>query len=181
MAEVADKKGVWSTLPVIVSTVAAIITGLGVLIPLGLHAAGKHPTRVATVPGASASPTASGSPGAALLPGAAMLAAAPSGVSFGSVVVGRSTQDVTVTIANNGSADATIDSAGITGTDQGAFAITASTCGNGSTVSAQGSCQVTLRFTPAALGSASGSLEIHYPPPDSSFMSVSLSGNGALL
>ncbi len=173
----ADKKAFWTTVPGIISGVAAIITGLAVLIPIVLGVGGKHRSSNApSGPPPGGSPSASGSASG----GPAVLATDPSSVSFGGVVVGKSAQDVTVTVTSSGG-DATIDTVEITGAAQGAFTIAGTTCGNGSTIAAQSSCQVTLRFTPSALGAASASLEIHYHPPDSSFTTVSLSGNGTLL
>jgi hypothetical protein len=47
------KRNFWTTVPGVISGVAAIVTGLGVLIPLLLGAAGKHPSKNS----ASQSPT----------------------------------------------------------------------------------------------------------------------------
>ena len=41
----AEKRNFWTTVPGIISGVAAIVTGLGVLIPLLLGAASKHPSK----------------------------------------------------------------------------------------------------------------------------------------
>lgn len=216
----AEPKPFWTSVPGIISGIAATITGLAVLIPLTLGAVGKHTRRdVAATQGSptpsgsapvtttststsgadvtdSSSPgvsagsgttgTSSGSssgptgPGSGQSSGPASLSATPASVTFGSVASGKSSQDVSVTIANTGG-PATVTSIGITGPNQGAFTITGTTCGTGSTVPPGGSCKVTLRFSPPAVGSDTASLELHYSPPDQSFMSVSLSGTGSLL
>jgi len=200
----AERKPFWTSLPGVISGLAATITGLAVLIPLMLGVAGKHPKRdVSATQPSPGSPSASGpesptpsteagvtdstSPGETGGPsptpsptGPAMLAATPASVTFGSVAAGKSSQDVTLTINNTGG-PSTIDSVDITGANQAAFAIAGTTCGKGSNVPAQGSCQITLRFGPPSVASDSASLEIHYHPPDSSFTTVSLSGTGTLL
>ena len=220
-----ESKPFWTTVPGIVSGVAATVTGLAVLIPLMLGAAGHdHKRNVAATqgspspggsaavttttttstsgadvtgsssPGASAgagtTDTSSGSssgtsagaasPTAGQSNGPAALSATPAIVTFGSVASGKSSQDVSVTIANTGGA-ATVSSIAIAGQNQGAFTITGTTCATGSTVTSGGSCQVTLRFSPPSVGSDAAKLELHYGPPDGSFMSVDLSGTGSLL
>ncbi len=210
----AEPKPFWTTVPGIVSGIAATITGLAVLIPLMLGVAGRnHKRNVATEgspsPSGSAAVTttptstlgadvtdssnpsasagagttdtsSSSSPGTGQGNGPASLSATPASVTFGSVASGKSSQDVSVTIANAGG-PATITSVGITGPNQGAFTITGTTCGTGSTVPPGGSCQVTLRFSPPSVASDTASLEVHYGPGDGSFMSVRLSGTGSLL
>ena len=69
-------------------------------------------------------------------------------------------KDATVTISNPGSTDVTIDKVEITGANASAFSITSTTCGNGSAVSPNQSCQVVVHYTPPALGSASAALVV---------------------
>jgi hypothetical protein len=209
MAE--NKRNFWTTMPGIISGVAAIVTGLGVLIPLLLGAAGKHPNKNSAsqnpTPGVtstagSGSPTSTagttdnGSPlpsdSSSPLPtsssdsssspsGAAGIIASPSSVTFGSSQVGKATSDTTVSINNPGSAPVTIDKVEITGSNASAFTVTSTTCGNGATVASKESCTVAVRFTPPALGSASANLVVHYHPPQHSFTTIQLSGSGSIL
>jgi len=214
----AEHKPFFSSVPGIVSGIAATVTGLAVLVPLMLGAFGKNSkhnvssiqespspsgsatTTVTPTDTSGAGVTDSSSPGAyagagsadtssppagAASPsagptGPANLSPTPSSVSFGSVASGKSSQDDIVTINNSGGR-ATIASVAITGQNQGAFSITGTTCGTGSSLPGGGSCTVTLRFSPTSVGSDQASLEVHYSPPDSSFMSVKLSGTGSLL
>lgn len=210
MAE--QRKPFLTTVPGMISGIAATVTGLAVLIPLALGAAGKNPRH--NVSSTQASPNPSGSATTTVTPsdtsspgvndtssagpgtgdtsspstnspsagstGVANLSAQPATVSFGSVASGKSSQDVNVTINNSGG-PATIASVGITGQNQGAFSITGTTCGTGSTVPGGGSCTVTLRFSPPSVGTDTGRLEVYYSPPDSAFMSLNLNGTGSLL
>ncbi|HYR63900.1 MAG TPA: choice-of-anchor D domain-containing protein [Actinomycetota bacterium] len=208
MAE--KKKSFWTTIPGVVSGIAATITGLAVLIPLMLGLGSKHSNTnsasqnpTATTTTASGSPTPSGpgttttvtptstdssspSPGVASTDvspssgGATEITADPSSLSFGSMQQGRSA-DMTVTLTNPGSTPATIDKVAITGSNAAAFTITTNTCGEGSSVAPQTSCRVTVHFAPPTIASYSASLEVHYHPPQSAFISVPLSGSGALL
>jgi hypothetical protein len=195
-----DRKPFWTSVPGIISGIAATITGLAVLIPLLLGAAGKHtnkntasqnsPPGVTTTAGtgASTTPTAGGGTGDTGSPSptdssspsspipAVGITADPSSVN----VTGKAA-DATVTISNPGSTDVTIDKVEITGANASAFSIASTTCGNGSTVSPRQSCQVAVHYTPPALGSASASLVVHYEPPQSSFLTIPLKGSGGLL
>jgi hypothetical protein len=204
------KRSFWTTVPGVISGVAAIVTGLGVLIPLLLGVGGKHTnTNTASqnpTPGVSSStgtegttsttgggttgtgspsptdslgssPSASASAGAT---GATGISADPPSLSFGTVRVNGGTSDQAVTINNPGSVPVTIDHVAVTPSNP-TFTITSTTCGDGSTVAPQSSCQIKLHFAPTALGSASASLEVHYHPPQSAFTSISLSGTGSLV
>ncbi|MEA2567326.1 MAG: hypothetical protein QOD49_2503 [Actinomycetota bacterium] len=199
------KRNFWTTVPGVISGVAAIVTGLGVLIPLLLGVGSKHTntntasqspspsvtsstgtegtTSTAGTGGPSptdslgSSPSASASAGAT---GATGISADPPSLSFGTVRVNGGTSDQAVTINNPGSVPVTIDHVAVTPSNP-AFTITSTTCGDGSTVAPQSSCQIKLHFAPTALGSASASLEVHYHPPQSAFTSISLSGTGSLV
>jgi hypothetical protein len=200
------RRNFWTTVPGVISGVAAIVTGLGVLIPLLLGAASKHPNKnnasqgpspsissttgsespTSTAGGATGTasplptdsssplPTSSSSDSSSSSGGALGLTANPSSVTF------RNTSDITVSINNPGSAPVTIEKVVITGSNANAFSIASTTCGDGSNVDPKTSCQVTLHFTPPALGSASAALEIHYHPPQSSFTTIQLKGGGGL-
>lgn len=196
MAE--NKKPFWTSVPGIISGIAATITGLAVLIPLLLGMGGKHTNKNAasqnSSPGvtststAGASPSDSGSPlptnGAIPTDSASGSNSSPAlGVTAdpSSVNVTGKAADATVTISNPGSTDVTIDKVEITGANASAFSISSTTCGNGATVYPKQSCQVVVHYTPPALGSASASLVVHYEPPQSSFVTIPLKGSGGLL
>jgi len=193
-----NKKPFWTTLPGIISGIAATVTGLAVLIPLLLGAAGKHPnkntasqnsspgvsstagTGATTTPSAGGGTGDTGSPPTASSSGST---GSPLGITADPSTVNLSGKagDATVTITNPGATDVTIDKVEITGANASAFSITSTTCGNGSTVSPNQTCQVVVHYTPPALGSASASLVVHYEPPQSSFLTVQLKGSGGLL
>lgn len=193
-----DRKPFWTTLPGIISGIAATITGLAVLIPLLLGVAGKHPNKNAasqnSSPGVTSTagtgatnPSAGGGTGATGNPSptdnASGSTSSPLGITAdpSSVNLSGKAADATVTITNPGATDVTIDKVEISGANASAFSITSTTCGNGSTVSPNQSCQVVLHYTPPALGSASAALVVHYEPPQSSFLTVQLKGSGGLL
>jgi hypothetical protein len=197
-----EKRNFWTTVPGIISGVAAIVTGLAVLIPLLLGAAGKHPNKNSALqsptPGVtstagSESPTSTAGGSGSPLPsdsssspattspgsgqsssGAVGLTANPASLNF------KGTSDQSVTISNPGSTSVTIDKVVITGSNTAAFTITSTTCGERSTVDPSQSCQVTLHFTTPGLGSSTAALEIHYHPPESSFTTIQLKGGGLL-
>jgi hypothetical protein len=189
------RKPFWTTVPGIISGIAATITGLAVLIPLLLGVGGKHTNKNAasqnSSPGVTSTSTAGGSTGGTSGPGSTPLptdsasgsTSSPLGVTAdpSSVNVTGKAADATVTITNPGSTDVTIDKVEIIGANASAFSITSTTCGNGSTVSPNQSCQVMVHYTPPALGSASASLVVHYEPPQSSFVTIPLKGSGGLL
>jgi hypothetical protein len=202
------KRNFWTTVPGVISGVAAIVTGLGVLIPLLLGVGSKHTntntasrspspsvtsstgtegttstTGGGTTDTTSPSPTDSlgSSPTGSGATGATGITADPPSLSFGSVRINGGTSDQAVTINNPNSVPVTIEHVAITPSNAAAFTITSTTCGDGSTVAPQSSCQIKLHFAPTALGSASASLEVHYHPPQSAFTSISLSGTGSLV
>ena len=202
------KKNFWTTVPGVISGIAAIVTGLGVLIPLLLGVGSKHTEKNSasqnppgvtstgtegttstagggTTGNASPLPTDGSSPFSADSPsdssGGLGITADPPSVSFGSTQQGKSTPDKTVTISNPGTVPVTIDKVEITGSDAAAFTMTSTTCGDSSAVAPMSTCQVSLHFTPNALRSESASLKVSYHPPPSSFTSIQLSGTGTLL
>jgi hypothetical protein len=204
------KRNFWTTVPGVISGVAAIVTGLGVLIPLLLGVGSKHtnkttasqspPPSVTSSTGTEgttsttgggttgtgspsptdslgSSPSASASAGAT---GATGISADPPSLSFGTVRANGGTSDQAVTINNPGSVPVMIDHVAVTPSNA-PFTITSTTCGEGSSIAPQASCQIKLHFAPTAVSSASAALEIHYHPPQSAFTSITLSGAGSLL
>jgi hypothetical protein len=97
----------------------------------------------------------------------------PLSVSFGNVNVG-SISARTVTVQNIGTADLTISSITITGTDAGEFSQT-NTCA----ILASGeSCAVTVTFNPTSAGTKNAVLRISSNDPDTPIVDVPLSGTG---
>jgi hypothetical protein len=65
---------------------------------------------------------------------------------------------MTVTVTNHGTTAVKVTSTTITGTDKGDFAFTGNTC---TTIAANnGTCSITLTFTPAASGARTASLSL---------------------
>jgi hypothetical protein len=100
----------------------------------------------------------------------AALSASPSSLSFGSVAVGSTSGAQTVTVSNPGSSAAPVSSVSVSGP----FAQT-NACG--AAIAAGGSCTVGVTFTPAASGTASGTLSVASSAPGSP-LTVALSGTG---
>jgi parallel beta-helix repeat protein len=94
--------------------------------------------------------------------------AAPSALNFGSVVTGSTSSAQTVTVSNPTGSAASVSSIATSGD----FAQT-NTCG--SSIAANGSCTVSVTFTPTATGARTGSLTINAGGVTNT---VSLTGNG---
>ena len=106
-------------------------------------------------------------------PPAPAVSLAPSSLAFGSVNVGASSP-LTVTLTNTGNATLNIASMSLSGTNAADFS-GSSTCP--SSVSAQGSCTISVTFTPTATGARSASVSIA-DNAGSSPQTISLSGTG---
>jgi len=200
----AEKKSFWSTMPGLITGIAAIVTGLAALIPIMLNLTSKSPNKHSgsTTPAAtqSGSPTPSGgfgsgdtgspSPGdtsgstespSASASGSGALAATPSKADWGRVGVNSSPQQRTVTFGNQGSDPVTIDGdVTISGPQASAFSITSTTCGKGTTIAPASNCQVVITYTPA-LGTQTATLSVPYQPPRGSSTKVPLTATGTLL
>ena len=92
-------------------------------------------------------------------------------LNFGSATVGTTSSAMTVTVTNHQSAALTFSSIGITG----AFAISSNTCGTG--IGAGASCSVGVKFSPTAIGAATGTLSFADNATNSP-QKVTLSGTG---
>jgi ASPM-SPD-2-Hydin domain-containing protein/centrosomal CEP192-like protein len=99
----------------------------------------------------------------------------PSGVVFGSQMVGTSSAAQTVTLTNTGGAALSLAGIGVAGADPGDFAQT-NTCPV--SLAAGSSCTVSVTFSPAAPGARSGSLTVADNAGDSP-QTVALSGAAA--
>jgi F5/8 type C domain/Pectate lyase superfamily protein/Abnormal spindle-like microcephaly-assoc'd, ASPM-SPD-2-Hydin len=101
-------------------------------------------------------------------PGA--LTASPSSLSFGDLASGSTSAAQTVTVSNPGGSAVSVSSVSLTGP----FSQT-NTCG--SSIAANGSCTVSVKFAPTAGGSATGTLSVATSAPGSP-LTVALSGTG---
>ncbi|MGH2718358.1 MAG: choice-of-anchor D domain-containing protein [Actinomycetota bacterium] len=177
-----EKKSFWSTVPGLITGIAAIITGLVALISVfaksGNHATSSSggttsPAAAASSPspGASVAPTPSvtdtstlgqgdggtgGNTGTVGMPtspgGPAQLTANPASMNFGSVGLGQTSSTRTLTITNAGGSPTTITIAPPNGTNATLFSVTSSTCGNGAVLAPGQPCTVDLQATAPALG-----------------------------
>jgi Carbohydrate binding module (family 6)/Pectate lyase superfamily protein/F5/8 type C domain/Abnormal spindle-like microcephaly-assoc'd, ASPM-SPD-2-Hydin len=98
------------------------------------------------------------------------LTASPSSLSFGSQTVGSTSAAQTVTVSNPNAVAVSVSSVSASGP----FSQT-NTCGT--SIAANGSCTVSVKFAPTATGSASGSVSVASNAP-SSPLTVALSGTG---
>ena len=98
------------------------------------------------------------------------LTASPASLSFGSQAVGSASAAQTVTVANTGTAAASLSSV-----SAGAPFAETNTCG--SSIAAGASCTVSVKFSPTAAGAAAGSLSVASNAPGSP-LTVALSGTG---
>ena len=101
-------------------------------------------------------------------PGA--LAASPSSLAFGDVASGSTSSAQAVTISNPGSSAVSVSSVSVTGP----FSQT-NTCG--SSIAANGSCTVNVKFAPTSGGALTGSLSVATSAPGSP-LAIALSGTG---
>jgi len=101
-------------------------------------------------------------------PGA--LTASPASLSFGDVNSGSTSAAQTVTVTNTGASAAAVSSVAVTG----AFSQT-NNCG--SSIAANGSCTVTVKFAPTSGGALTGNLTVASSAPESP-LTVALSGTG---
>jgi secreted trypsin-like serine protease len=105
----------------------------------------------------------------------AQLTLSPSSLDFGSVKRPATSTPQPVTLTNAGSADLTIASITIAGTNPGDFAIAANSCG--ATLAHGASCTVDVTFRPTARKTRSGTLVITDNAAGSPHV-VALTGNG---
>jgi hypothetical protein len=103
------------------------------------------------------------------------IAATPLSLDFGTVEVGTN-MTLTTTISNEGNADLTVSSLGITGSSD--FALNEVFFATPFTVAPGTSVDVPVDYTPGEGGDDTGSLEIVSDDPDTSLLSVSIAGSG---
>jgi len=128
---------------------------------------------------ASIADNAAGSPHTVALSGTGTLPApavtlSPASLAFGNQRVGTTSPSTSVTLTNSGTADLTISSIGITGTNASDYAQT-NTCQ--SPLAAGASCSISVTFAPTATGNRAASISIVDSATGSPHM-VGLSGTG---
>jgi hypothetical protein len=109
-------------------------------------------------------------PGGSSSGGSSALSASPSSVSFGGVNVGSTSAAQNVTVTNTGTAGASNVAVSVSGPFS-----QSNTCGG--SIAAGASCTVSVKFTPTAAGSASGSVSVASNAAGSP-LTVALSGTG---
>ncbi|MBF0555060.1 MAG: choice-of-anchor D domain-containing protein [Nitrospirae bacterium] len=96
--------------------------------------------------------------------------------SFGSIVVGSSSQTVTFGIYNSGGSNLVISSIANSGGDAGMFTITTNTCPSLTpTITPGNSCTINVVFSPTSTGAKATTMQIS---SNTSLMNISLTGTG---
>ena len=103
---------------------------------------------------------------------------APTGLVFGSQLVGTTSGTQSVTLTNSGNAPLTISSVAVTGANAGDYTQTNTCPLTPSTVAAGGTCQIAVKFTPGATGTRTASVTIGDDAGGSPH-GVTLSGTGS--
>ncbi|MDQ4149066.1 MAG: choice-of-anchor D domain-containing protein [Actinomycetota bacterium] len=184
----AQKKSFWSTIPGFVTGAATVITAvLGVLGVIQANKGSPMATNDSATPSAtnsSPSPTSasgrgtSGSGGSSDARGQARVS--PRTLDFGRAAIGRTSEEMTVTVTNIGDGELTIDGVDVNGANASLFRITSNRCAPGQTVQPEYDCEIALTFAPNAAGDFRATLTIDHDGLDSP-SEVALSGTGALL
>lgn len=107
--------------------------------------------------------------------------AAPTFLSFASLVTGNNSAPQTVTISNSGAVTLVVSGITIIGTDPGQFAVAPGNCPNLTpTITAGGSCTVSVTFSPTSVGDKNASLLIAGSDPVNPSLAITLTGTGFL-
>lgn len=85
------------------------------------------------------------------------------------------TNSVSVTVTNTGTEDLVVSGTAISGTDASQFAVGTETCSAGA-VAPQGTCEISVDFTPAVVGDKTAQLDITSNDTDNSPSMVALAG-----
>jgi hypothetical protein len=102
----------------------------------------------------------------------------PPSLTFGQQTIGTTSSPQTTTLTNTGAATLTLSSIGITGADANDFALEKNTCG--ATLAPNDDCQISVTFTPTAVGSRSAAVSVTDDAPGSP-QTVGLAGTGTAL
>jgi hypothetical protein len=115
----------------------------------------------------------------ALAVGVPDITATPSVLSFGSIALGDTSANQTVTVKNDGAATLSLGTISNGGSDANQFSKTADKCSK-KNLAPGAQCTVAARFKPTSNGPKAGFLVIPSNDPDENPFSVSLSGTGGL-
>lgn len=96
--------------------------------------------------------------GTSVAVGSPALSVTPTTLAFGTVVVGASGTQQTVTIRNAGSGEMRVGALAVGGANPGQYAITGNTCLN--VLTANAACTMTINFTPTSSGSKPASIVV---------------------
>jgi hypothetical protein len=107
---------------------------------------------------------------------APLVSLSPPSLSFGNQPTSTTSPAQAETVTNTGTANLTISTVTISGTNAGDFAKSADTC-TGATVTPNSPCTISVKFTPSATGSRSASLNFNDNASDSP-QTVDLTGTG---
>ena len=177
-----EKKSFWATLPGVLTGTATVITAA-----LGLWAtlsnAGSTSNTPQPIQTLSPSPSSSATPSSSLspevltteLPEANVV---PDSVDFEDLGLGRSASK-SITVVNSGESDLEIYEVAVTGDGADRFKVAQDTCASES-ISPGSRCQITLEFSPSAVGTFLATLQLDHNAQDTP-TNVPLSGKGILL
>ena len=164
------------TCPVTSNSLAASAS-CAVSVTFSPTAAGTRTAAITFTDNATGSPQSVGITGTAQIP-TYTLSFSPSSLSFATQNTGSTSAAQGVTISNTGNSPVTFTSWTLGGANPGDFAIASNTCPNNpATLSAGGSCVITVAFSPAAAGSRSASISVADNATGSP-QSIGLSGTG---
>ena len=108
--------------------------------------------------------------------GSPRISVKPAAVSLGTVEIGSESAVKEVTIKNTGTADLSISSVAISGTNEGEFTIESNTCSSELTVGS--TCSVSVILTPESKGVKNAALAIISGDPARPSLSLKLKGTG---
>ncbi len=181
-----EKQSFWSTLPGIITSLAALLTGLATIIAFVMGGFGGLTTPPGEAPAAeetdspgrdgSSGSGSSGSSGSSNITPQAVIA--PKSIDFGSVGVGNEAREP-VTVVNSGNEFLVVDEASVTG-DEAEFSVDAEDCLGAGGIEPQDECEIFVTFKPSSQGSYAGVLQIEHSGPTSPNQ-VALKGETRLL
>jgi len=180
---VSERKGFWSTVPGVVSGVAAILTAVVGLVTAGVQLGwfggddgggeGATTTTVAGRPGTTGRGGAGGS-GTGASGGSAQLVADRARVTFAPL----QSREMRVVVRNDGSAAVTLARPRITGADSDQYSATYTNCPT--PLDPGESCTVTVTFTPTKSGQSRATLEVEPASSGADGVEVAIEGNHLL-
>ena len=103
----------------------------------------------------------------------------PTSLPFGNQMVGTTSNPLSLTLSNIGTATLAVNSITIVGANAADFAIATNTCGG--SVIPNSPCTVSITFSPSAVGSRAASVALSTNDPVNPNLNVALSGTGTAL